>query len=449
MRNANECANTRALKVKELQDSWGGTLDLTDTVGDVFDDRSSSGDILTSICKVIRYPPSPAELHNPNRFTSLLPESSARPQKRPPPPLFRDAQRLLPSIEETSNQGRQSAFTQPNKRRKVTREDSTRDGYTRAVASSQEQLRENQTQRQRSERQVLDSQTSPARSKDIMGGIRQPLRMTSDGNSYGTPNSLTNRERTPRAQNTVHVVPDSPSDGRALADRRDRECTKSESPELRVSVHDVAPSEEEMTQAQTSPKVACNRPSHDTFNNTTQPIISAEPGVPAQLNEADGALEDPSASSPRPEDSARQISPLPSNSSGAKASFGKSPTMLSDPPAFEASAHNSPDVPRTRPVTGSFANRAGSIDNPEATSSERTKADVFDPIESDSEGFQARQQMFSARRLTLSKTPDKHGAITGKHLRTSASKTQLKGPKSNGFLLTTSKIGKQCDTGEL
>lgn len=116
--------------------------------------------------------------------------------------------------------------------------------------------------------------------------------------------------------------------------------------------------------------------------------------------------------------------------------------MLSDTPAFEASARNSPDASRIPSVTGSIA-------NPETTNDRRTKADVFDPIESDSEGFQARQQMFSARRLTLSKTPDKHSAIIGKHLRTSASKTQFKGPKSNGFLLTTSKNGKQCDTCEL
>ena len=165
MRSANACAIARALRVKELQDSWGSTLDLTDTVGDVFDDRSSSGDILTSICKVVRYPPNPAEISNPTRFTSLLPESSARPQKRPPPPLFRDAPRLLPSVEDTTDQGRQSAFAQPNKRRKVTREASTTDVDTRAVPLSQEQLHENQSQRRPTERQVLDSQTSPARSK--------------------------------------------------------------------------------------------------------------------------------------------------------------------------------------------------------------------------------------------------------------------------------------------
>lgn len=282
VKHVNENAIARTLKVKELQDSWGGTLDLTDTVGDVFDDRSSSGDILTSICKVIRYPPSPAELHNPNRFTSLLPESAARPQKRPPPPQFRDAPRLLPSIEESIDQGRQSALTQPNKRRKVTREASSREVNTRAVPSCQEQLQGSQSQRQRSERQVLDSQTSPARSKNLMGITRQLLNMTSDGTSYGTPNSLTSREPALGTQSTIHVVPDSPNNGRALADRRDRQRTKSESPELRVSVHDVAPSQEEVTQAQTSPKVACNRRSHEHSHHAAQPVVSTEPRASAE-----------------------------------------------------------------------------------------------------------------------------------------------------------------------
>ena len=446
MKHNNECAIARALKVKELQDSWGSTLDLTDTVGDVFDDRSSSGDILTSICKVVRYPPNPAELSNQTRFTSLLPESSARPQKRPPPPLFRDAPRLLPSIEETTDQGRQSAFTQPNKRRKVTREASTRDGNTRAAPLSQEQLQGSQSQGQGSERQVLDSQASPARSKNIIGSVRQPLNMTSDGNSYGTPNSLTNRERTPNTQNTIHVVPDSPNNGRALADRRNRERTKSESPELRVSVHDVAPSQEDINHAQTSPSVACNPPSHESFDRAAQPVASiqpralAEPVIPAQSNESVGADESSPVPS-RPEGSARKTSPLPSNLSGAKESLEKSPARLSDPPALEASARKSPNAFQDRAV-------AGAIANPEATITRRTKADVFDPIESDSEGFQARQQMFPAKRLTLSKTPDKHGTIVGKNIRTSASKSQLKGPKSNGFLLTTSK-GKEFNIGEL
>lgn len=448
VKHANRCAIARALKVKELQDSWGSTLDLTDTIGDVFDDRSSNGDILTSICKVIRYPPNPAELHNPTRFASLLPESSARPQKRPPPPLFRDAPRFLPSIEETTDQDRQSAFAQPNKRRKITREASTRDGNARAVTSSQEQLQESQSQRERSERQVLDSQTAPARSKNILSSVPQSLNVASDGISYGTPSSLVNHNRAPSTQNTIHVVPDSPHNGRASADRRDRERTKSESPELRVSVHDAAPSQEETNAAQTSSRAASNPHSHDSINHAAQPVVSmqpvpsAQPLVPSHPIETVGAHENLSVPpSPRPEASARKTSPLPSYLPGTKERLGKSPTTLSDPPAFGASARNSADALPDQPLTGT-----GLVANSEATNARRTKADVFDPIESDSEGFQARQRMFPAKRLTLSKTPDKNGTLIGKNLSTSASKSQLKGPKSNGFLLKKLDNGKQSNT---
>ena len=57
-------------------------LDLTDKVGDVFDDRTASGDNRTSIVKVARYPPGPDEQTTPFRLGSLLPESTARPKKR-------------------------------------------------------------------------------------------------------------------------------------------------------------------------------------------------------------------------------------------------------------------------------------------------------------------------------------------------------------------------------
>lgn len=52
------------------------------TVGEVFDDLPGSTDISRSVVKVVRSPPTPGELENPLRFVSLVPESSARPQKR-------------------------------------------------------------------------------------------------------------------------------------------------------------------------------------------------------------------------------------------------------------------------------------------------------------------------------------------------------------------------------
>lgn len=109
-----ELTTSRPLRIKELQDYWGSTLDLSDKISDIFDDRAASGENLTSICKVLRYPPDEAELINRNRFASLLPESAARPQKRPPPPLFHETERPLPSVEHDN------AFeTREAKRRRV------------------------------------------------------------------------------------------------------------------------------------------------------------------------------------------------------------------------------------------------------------------------------------------------------------------------------------------
>jgi len=74
---------SRELNIKELQTHDGLVLDLEDTVGDTFDDRDANGNNRLSTVKVLRYPPTAEELNNPQRFSSLLPESSARPKKRP------------------------------------------------------------------------------------------------------------------------------------------------------------------------------------------------------------------------------------------------------------------------------------------------------------------------------------------------------------------------------
>lgn len=70
------------LDIECLQNYWGYILDMPLTVGEVFDDLSDNTDIVRSIVKVVRAPPTPDELENPLRFISLAPESSARPQKR-------------------------------------------------------------------------------------------------------------------------------------------------------------------------------------------------------------------------------------------------------------------------------------------------------------------------------------------------------------------------------
>ena len=170
--NALTTLPTRILRVKELHDSWGSTLDLTDTVGDVFDDRSSSGDILTSICKVLRYPPQAAELYHSHRYASLLPESSARPQKRtlpPPVPIFESVQRPLRSVEMWDGDDGLSSQESANKRRK-THDVRALDDHMQARALPPSQLigkaildLSQSAGTQGSEHQVEDSQRSPQR----------------------------------------------------------------------------------------------------------------------------------------------------------------------------------------------------------------------------------------------------------------------------------------------
>lgn len=76
------------LNIRHLESYFNEPLDMNDKVGDIFDDRKPglNGQVNeTSIVKVLRYPPTPKELQNPQRFASLMPESTARPLKRLPP----------------------------------------------------------------------------------------------------------------------------------------------------------------------------------------------------------------------------------------------------------------------------------------------------------------------------------------------------------------------------
>ncbi|KAL9128778.1 MAG: hypothetical protein Q9217_002607 [Psora testacea] len=346
------------LRVKELQDSWGSVLDLTDTVGDVFDDRSSNGDILTSICKVLRYPPDPSELHNPHRYTSLLPESSARPQKRPlalPAPLFQSAQRPLPGFENWNIDDQNATPGSANKRRK-THDVCPASHHARARMLPPTQLLDQgllsssqRTGTQGSEYQVEDSQ--------------RPLQIKIP-NPYGTPNSLSfNRPHdVPHPNRTNETIPDSPTSRRSIALGVDREGTKSESPELRLSVHEVAPLDH--AQNGTQGRDICQ----------DEPVILEE----------------------HTDDRAHQPSPNPGDLKPRRSEQG---------PKQEATIMHV-QTGRDRSGRSSFSPATQCRRRYNTSNGTRPcGSDVYDPIESDSEGFQGKQRMFSAKRLRLSKTP--------------------------------------------
>lgn len=72
----------RRLSIKYLQDHYGSVLDTTETVGNIFDDRTGGAELnATSIVHVVRFPPDREESRNPQSFGSITPESFARPQK--------------------------------------------------------------------------------------------------------------------------------------------------------------------------------------------------------------------------------------------------------------------------------------------------------------------------------------------------------------------------------
>ena len=70
------------LDIKYILNYWDSIQDGPLTVGDCFDNPSSSGDISNSVVKVARFRPTARELEDPQRFESIIRESTARPQKR-------------------------------------------------------------------------------------------------------------------------------------------------------------------------------------------------------------------------------------------------------------------------------------------------------------------------------------------------------------------------------
>ncbi|KAL9099072.1 MAG: hypothetical protein Q9163_005374 [Psora crenata] len=365
-----------SLRVKELQDFWGSTLDLTDTVGDLFDDRSSSGEIHTSICKVLRYPPDPIELNNPHRYESLLPESTARPQKRlqpPPVPLFQNPQRALPSIEERDIEDRNGDQQTANKRRKI------HDGrlinhHARDWALRPSQYREQglvdssqPTGTQGSEHQVEDSQRfletdGKKTPKDISellltGGIARRL--------YDAMMSLSSNRRQAiptQTRTDEEAIPDSPTNRRSLDNGVEREETKSESPELRLSVHEITP----LDHAQ----------GHAKGSDVGRPV--------------------PAIGEAQTYDSAHQSSENSKDlgSRRSERSDGLGATTKLAQMAQQNSCRNS-HSPAT-PGHDGYGTANG-------TSCDETS--IYDPIVSDSEDFQEKQRMVNAKRLRLSKTP--------------------------------------------
>ncbi len=370
-------------------------LDLEYTVGDIFDDRSPSGDIRTSIVKVARFPPHPSELRNPQRFFSTLPESSARPKKRQLEILVSQNREELPpmqSIENSSANCIRGTFGPATKRQRrphVPLYGSENLGYPHTpqlTQDNQPQVSSQISGGQGSIHQVLDSQRSLARNGTSHDSNWEVVaKWLAEYAPYDTPTSLLLITPPGRAKSrrSDDVVPDSPTARKASAIDLDREDTKSESPEIRVSVHEVPPSTTAPAQRQgVIPETKPTLLSLDQLDPSQQqvPVVRNTEAQKAQ------ALE-------------------------SRASIQRNQVQGDDERADEESA-NSRNEDGARPKGKPSHNMFGQ-GFCQTKVTQRAEAHIFDPIESDSDTFHTKQQLHCAKRLKLS-TP-LSVAATSKH----------------------------------
>ena len=392
--------STRSLNDKCINTGYGEPLNMDDRVGDFFDDRGTTKEVpITSIVLVPRDPPDPAELRDLQRiqrFGSLMPGSAARPPKR----LLPDAlQRRQGGIEllrgETPNRSGKRQRT-PDMRPEGTlnpdqpilsREGQVEGHYPSQVSTAQGSIH-----------QIMDSQRSPEKQRTL------PTSETSyaiillesanvvyvEPNPYGTPKSLSlisPQDQIQADQIYVSTIPDSPpSRGsqavngafRTIIDF-DREITKSESPELRLSLDEVPPQEQEGAPVEhINGDVDEARP--DSTSNAAAvdqkygDIHMGQSSVPAFV----------STSTSEPSSIKNLVDEFVSTSNGGERQKSRTSGTTSRTPLKR----------KQTCVDTTFGEQArrGSDD------------DVYDPIESDSDSFCEKQRMHSVKRLKLNHT---------------------------------------------
>lgn len=383
--------STRPLNIRHLKTAYGDFVDLEErVVGDLFDDRGADGNIRNSILEVHRYPPRQDQVETSQRFSSLAPDSSARPRKRPlelssqspPSQHSRNMHREVPSIEAWDVEPIR-AFETATKRQR------TRGSRRSRTFDANQSLRMREEQggglyhslqisgTQESIHQVPNSQKSPGKRRTSwLSCLSIALLMCIADSLYGTPTSLPflgQRESVSGNDINLSAIPESPlgrekgATGGAL--QLDRESTKSESPELRASVLEV-PSTNPIDASGEQPTLSANSP-----EPATSPPIS---------NSASRAV-----SVPRNVDQDAMRHAL-----GVKQPSKKSAEVNR--------------TPKRRPST------AGSVhaQNFRSNSNSLCMSDpIFDYIESDTESFHEKQQMQSAKRLRSSKAPNASSAL--------------------------------------
>ena len=334
----------------------------------------------------------PEQLEALQRFSSLAPNSSARPHKRPlglpsqsdPSQTSQKIHRAIPSIEESDSEINRP-FGAGTKRQRT-----HESGLNRKFGSCQRSMtREGQggglgglyqssqtSGTQESIHQVVDSQKSPERKRTfyLSRSFVIVLIYLADSNPYDTPTSLpfiSPQDSIPSTDIDPSAIPDSPlgrdtaagSGGFGGAVQLDRESTKSESPELDSSTQ-KAPITDPKNGSGKQPIATANRPELSTTSCISKSAL--QPVPIAQIVD----------------------SYMKAHGLGVRQTHEKAA-----------------EVDRT-PMRGPLTADPAHTRNPQSYRNTLREPDpVFDPIESDTESFHEKQRMQSAKRLRSSKTP--------------------------------------------
>ncbi|MCJ1386003.1 hypothetical protein MMC17_009128 [Xylographa soralifera] len=240
------------LKVRYLQTEYGALMSVLDPVGMHFPRRNGQEPDKPFTILAIRFPPLPEELQNSARFTSVAPESSARPYKR-----SRDELQQAAASNRHGYINMHNGNVFANKRQRLS--NGGREGTfdpDRPIRSRERDLPAMDVKIYRSTRQdasnyiIADSQESPRRTHI---------------NTYGTPKSLStasvNASAIYRPQDPASV-PDSPNHrggsptARVLQDEHmSQDVPKSESPEQDNIVYSIPPSNPSTPREQTVSRI--------------------------------------------------------------------------------------------------------------------------------------------------------------------------------------------------
>lgn len=397
---ADRSMGQRPLRIKYLQDHYGSVLDTTETVGDIFDDRTGGVELnSTSIVRVVRFPPNRGELNDPQRFGSIMPESIARPQKR----LLSNTQSTVRSKlgemaipEDLGLSEMDNSYDRAVKRQRLEvatasrRFDPDRPIRSRERDRGETPQRRLSPVRQASSSHFVEGSLRPLapRRKHEWPALKLDQFVTDSlgPSPYGTPTSLSMIDRSNQISSGTAKqdgIPDSPPGRTNLQSIVDLEedDTKSESPDLGRSLYDVP-----LSQAGT-PAAGTELPSTKADEIAVMPAAVAkelitetvDEGVPASFTNPAVLI-------------TKSVVPLSQNTQSMQPIELRTP----QPPTVAKDYTGSLTRPKQRSISSLPRNPLTSV-----SKAGKELYDMYDPIETDPEDSQKQQDPSSARRANV------------------------------------------------